>query len=323
MISAIFAVYSHAIHQQHCSMMKLAAVDIGSNAIRFQVIRAIRYNEALSFKKLEYIRFPLRLGEEVFKTGYISEPTISRFNNLMHSFKLLLDLYEVQGFVGVATSAMREAKNGKQVLQQLHDDYGFAIELISGKAEAEILSVAIRPFIDQGAYLHIDVGGGSTELNFYRERERINSKSFRIGTVRSLTPRQRQTVFREMEVWLQKELGEYPGPVYAVGTGGNIRKLFQLSIFPKSGSVTFSELLALQAYVGAFSFEDRLNLLKLNPDRADVIIPAAEIYIEVMRRCNADRIFVPNVGLKDGLLYQLYEKVTGLPIQQIEFLDQI
>jgi exopolyphosphatase/guanosine-5'-triphosphate,3'-diphosphate pyrophosphatase len=305
--------------------MKLAAIDIGSNAIRFQVIRAIRYKEALSFKKLEYVRFPLRLGQEVFNTGYISEPTIVRFMKLMHSFKLLLDLYEVQGFTAVATSAMREANNGKEVLERIQQDFGISVEIISGKEEAEILSVAIRPFIDHGNFLHIDVGGGSTELNFYRERERANSKSFRIGTVRKLTRKQKDAVFTEVEDWISTERANFAEgtPVYAVGTGGNIRKLFQLSIFPRSGSITFSELKALQAYVEALSLEDRLNLLKLNPDRADVIIPAAEIYIEVMRRCNADRILVPNVGLKDGLLYRLYENVTGNKIQQIEFLDQI
>jgi exopolyphosphatase/guanosine-5'-triphosphate,3'-diphosphate pyrophosphatase len=305
--------------------MKLAAIDIGSNAIRFQVIRAIRYKDALSFKKLEYVRFPLRLGKDVFNSGYISEPTIARFMKLMHSFKLLLDLYEVQGFVAVATSAMREAENGKEVLERILQDFDIAVEIISGKEEAEILSVAIRPFIDHGNFLHIDVGGGSTELNFYHERERVGSKSFRIGTVRQLTRDQQVAVFKEVEDWIagERHVHDKGEPVYAVGTGGNIRKLFQLSIFPKSGSITFSELQALKAYVGALSLEDRLNLLKLNPDRADVIIPAAKIYIEMMRRCNADRILVPNVGLKDGLLYRLYEKVTGNPIQQIEFLDQI
>lgn len=304
--------------------MKLAAVDIGSNAIRFQVIRVIRYSDTLSFKKLEYIRFPLRLGADVFKTGEISKSTQKRFEKLMQTFKLLLELYEVDGFIGVATSAMREAKNADAIIQKVQEVYGLDIKVISGNQEAEIISKAIAPFLNYGAYLHIDVGGGSTELNLYQEKIRLNSQSFQIGTVRKLTSVQRHHAFQEVESWIKEQAPHRDKtPLIAVGTGGNIRKLFQLSIFPKSGSITLSELTALQAYVGALSMEDRLNLLKLNPDRADVIIPAAEIYIEVMRRAKTDRILVPNVGLKDGLLYQLYEDVSGEPIHKIEFLDQI
>jgi exopolyphosphatase/guanosine-5'-triphosphate,3'-diphosphate pyrophosphatase len=304
--------------------MKLAAIDIGSNAIRFQVIRVIRYSDTLSFKKLEYIRFPLRLGADVFKNGEIGSTTLKRFDKLMQTFKLMLDLYEVEGYVGVATSAMREAKNAPAVLERIRDAFGLDVQIISGTQEAEILSKAITPFLDGGMYLHIDVGGGSTELNFYENQSRRNSKSFQMGTVRRLTEVQKKEVFQQAEDWVNAQKhAQGKSPLIAVGTGGNIRKLFQLSIFPKSGSITLSELCALQAYVGALSMEDRLNLLKLNPDRADVIIPAAEIYIEVMRRAQADRILVPNVGLKDGLLYQLYEKVSGEPIRKIEFLDQI
>ncbi|MBK6947662.1 MAG: phosphatase [Haliscomenobacter sp.] len=303
--------------------MKLAAIDIGSNAIRFQVIRVIRYRDTLSFKKLEYIRFPLRLGQDVFHDGTLSEGTLERFEKLMRAFKILIDLYEVSGYVAVATSAMREAKNAKIALQAVASEVGLSIHVISGEEEAEILSKAIIPFLDNGTYLHIDVGGGSTELNIYRDKVRVDSKSFQMGTVRSLNTKGRSKVFKAAEEWVKTSLSHTEEPVIAVGTGGNIRKLFQLSIFPRSGSITLSELSALQAYVAALPMEERLNLLKLNPDRADVIIPAAEIYIEVMRRGNADRILVPNVGLKDGLLYQLYEKVTGEPISQVEFLDQI
>ncbi len=303
--------------------MKLAAIDIGSNAIRFQVIRVIRYRDTLSFKKLEYIRFPLRLGQDVFNNGKLSEATLDRFEQLMRAFKILIDLYEVNGYVAVATSAMREAKNAKIALQAVASEVGLSIHIISGEEEAEILSKAIIPFLDNGTYLHIDVGGGSTELNIYKDKVRVDSKSFQMGTVRSLNAKGRSKVFDAAEGWVNTSLGQSEDPVIAVGTGGNIRKLFQLSIFPRSGSITLSELNALQAYVAALPMEERLNLLKLNPDRADVIIPAAEIYIEVMRRGNAERILVPNVGLKDGLLYQLYEKVTGEPISQVEFLDQI
>ncbi|MFM8449857.1 MAG: phosphatase, partial [Haliscomenobacter sp.] len=298
--------------------MKLAAIDIGSNAIRFQVIRVIRTNDTLSFKKLEYIRFPLRLGADVFKNGAISKNTQRRFEKLMHTFQLLLDLYEVDGFVGVATSAMREAANAEEIIGTINQRYGLQIKTISGYDEAEILSKAIAPFLGDGTYMHIDVGGGSTELNVYHEKIRLNSQSFQMGTVRRLEGGDKNHVFREVETWMEEKVPyRDQTPLIAVGTGGNIRKLFQLSILPRSGSITLSELTALKAYVEAFSMEDRLNLLKLNPDRADVIIPAAEIYIEVMKRAKSDRILVPNVGLKDGLLYQLYEQVSGESIHKI------
>lgn len=303
--------------------MKLAAIDIGSNAIRFQVIRVIRLGDSVSFKKLEYIRFPLRLGEDVFNTGMISDHTLARFEKLMRTFKLLLELYEVEGYIAAATSAMREAKNGKQIIHHIADTFGLHIEVITGKEEAEVLSQAIVPFLDERAYIHIDVGGGSTELNLYRERERVSSKSFRMGSVRQLPEKKRLAVFQEAEEWLKASLPETAGQVIAVGTGGNIRKLFQFSNFQQSGSITLTELTALKAYVNAYNLDERLNLLKMNPDRADVIIPAAEIYIEVMRRSGAERILAPNVGLKDGMLYQLYEKVTGEAIGKVEFLDQL
>ncbi len=301
--------------------MKLAAIDIGSNAIRLQIIRVIRENEVISFKKLEYLRFPLRLGHDVFQHGEIGEVAADKFEKLMKTFKLLIDLYEVDAYYAVATSAMREAKNGKKIIQKIATYFDLKINLISGKEEAEILSKAIIPYLNAKNYIHIDVGGGSTELNLYKGKKKINSHSFKIGSVRQLKLAERKVILKSMADWLKIKKNQIGSPICAVGTGGNINKLFKLSQQKYNGSISFTELNALKLYVNAFDYNKRINQLKLNPDRADVIIPAAEIYLEVMRLTGADQIMVPGVGLKDGTLYTLLEKTTGEKLGDIQFLD--
>lgn len=302
--------------------MKLAAIDIGSNAIRLQVIRVIRKEQGLSFKKLEYIRFPLRLGQEVFKSGILSEKSQHAFTRLMQAFKLLIELYEVDGYLAAATSALRDSANGTQLAQHIHKQLGLDIQIISGEQEAIFLSKAIIPGLDHKNYLHIDVGGGSTELNLYSNKQRTGSRSFQLGSVRHLTATDRKRVFKDMRTWCIDRLSELSGPVIGIGTGGNIRKLFKLSNYSKSGSISLTELQALKAYLSTFSYEQRVNILNMNPDRADVIIPASDIYIEALKAIRADQILVPNIGLKDGLLYSLYETTVRTDIKDIEFLDQ-
>lgn len=302
--------------------MKLAAIDIGSNAIRLQVIRIIKDGERLSFKNQEYIRFPLRLGRDVFSSGQISDHTVINFEKLMRTFKLLIELYEVEGYIARATSAMREAKNGKDIAQRIATYYDLKIGIISGKEEAEYLSKAIVPYLDDKTYIHIDVGGGSTEINIYEGKNRVSAKSFKMGSVRQLEGRNRKVVFKNIASWRDKVAPDLKLPVIAVGTGGNINKLFKLSSQKHGNSISLAELQALRAYVGEFTYEQRMNILKMNPDRADVIIPASEIYTEVMRLFGADYVMVPGVGLKDGLLYALYEDVAQERIEDIQFLGQ-
>lgn len=302
--------------------MKLAAIDIGSNAIRLQVIRVIGKEEGLSFKKLEYIRFPLRLGKEVFKSGALTEKSQAAFTKLMQTFKLLIELYEVDGYIAAATSALRDSTNGAELARRIKAEIGLDIQIISGEQEAVFLSKALIPGLDHKNYLHIDVGGGSTELNLYHNKQHLGSQSFQLGSVRRLTAADRKDVFKAMRNWCTERLHDLTGPVIGIGTGGNIRKLFKLSNYSKSGSISFTELQALKAYLATFSYDERMNILKMNPDRADVIIPASEIYIEAMKAIRADQILVPNIGLKDGLLYSLYEKTVDTNIKDIEFLDQ-
>ena len=257
--------------------MKLAAIDIGSNAIRLQVVKVFEEENLISFKKLEYLRFPLRLGKDVFKEGEISQKTRSRFEKLMRTFKLLIDLYEAQAYNAVATSAMREAQNGKEIQEYIRDMVGLKIDIISGDVEARILNKSIIPFLQDKQYIHIDVGGGSTELNILEGHQVKKSQSFKIGSVRKLSEAKRAERFKEMKEWVEScNLSDAKSTI-GIGTGGNINKLFKLSKKAYGNHISLSELRALRAYAEAFSYEERISVLKMNPDRADVIIPASEI----------------------------------------------
>ncbi len=301
--------------------MILAAIDIGSNGIRLQIIRVLKNNDLVSFKKLEYIRFPLRLGRDVFTEGLIKKETEKKFEKLMRTFKLMIDLYEVDHYIASATSAMREAKNGKEILKNVANYFDLKIDLIPGKLEAEILSKAIIPYLDNKNYVHIDVGGGSTELNIYKGKEKISSRSFQLGSVRKLNEANSKKTFDVIQKWTKKELKNFKKSITAIGTGGNINKLFKLSNQKFNNSISLTELQGMQAYVNQYSIDQRIHLLKMNPDRADVIIPASEIYIHCMKIIGADQILVPGVGLKDGLIYNLYESVNQEKLSEVNFVE--
>jgi exopolyphosphatase / guanosine-5'-triphosphate,3'-diphosphate pyrophosphatase len=302
--------------------MKLAAIDIGSNAIRLQIVKVYEGEELVSFKKLEYLRFPLRLGEDVFRIGKISLKTKDKFIKLMTSFKLLIDLYEVQGYSAVATSAMRESTNGLEIKNEIEQIAGLNIDIISGEKEASILNKAIIPYLDKGQYIHIDVGGGSTELNLFEGKQLIESQSFRIGSVRKLSREDRSNTFKQMKDWISQSKKIKYSNVMGIGTGGNITKLYGLANKANNLTISLVELKALRAYVNEFSFEQRMSILKMNPDRADVIIPAAEIYIKVLQAIGSDHILVPKVGLKDGLVYELYEQISNRNLAHIEYIEE-
>lgn len=300
--------------------MKLAAIDIGSNAIRLQIVQVYEAKKLVSFKKLQFLRFPLRLGHDVFKDGKVSKATLQKFTKLMTTFKNLIDLYDVDGYSAVATSAMREAKNGNTVKEHIEEHSGLKIDIISGNREAKILCKAIVPFLQKKTYIHIDVGGGSTELNVFKDKKLVKSKSFRIGSVRKLGKEERIEKFKTMKAWISGIEQMNEKNITSIGTGGNINKLFKIAKKDKGNTLPFAELKALRAYVNEFSLKERISHLKMNPDRADVIIPASEIYIKAMNFVNSDRMMVPRVGLKDGLIYDLYEKISKHNLGNIEFL---
>jgi exopolyphosphatase/guanosine-5'-triphosphate,3'-diphosphate pyrophosphatase len=297
--------------------LKLAAIDIGSNAIRFQVSTVLDNSPQALFKKLEYVRFPLRLGHDVFSTGRISPKSVEKFKKLMKAFRLLIELYEVEDYMFCATSAMRESDNGAEVVEEVANEIGIQIHVIDGIREAEFINRAISSYLSDKTYLHIDVGGGSTELNLYVGGKKIKTRSFKIGSVRVLEGTDSPIMWQDMEHWVKENMKRSYGKVTAVGTGGNISKIFELAATKPGKTISIKKVKQIRDMVEGYSIEQRIYSLQMNPDRADVIIPASNIYLKVMEWARAGNILVPEVGLKDGIIFHLYEK--NILQKKIEF----
>lgn len=288
--------------------MKLAAIDIGSNAIRFQVSSVLDDGNKLLFKKLEYVRFPLRLGHDVFTTQRISTKSQEKFKKLMRAYKLLLELYEVDDYMICATSAMRESDNGLELVEAVKNEIGLTIEVIDGPREAELINKAIQSYLNEQTYLHIDVGGGSTELNLYHNHQKVKTRSFKVGSVRILENHDLPVVWQDMERWICDSVRKDMGKVTAVGTGGNISKIYELAQLKPHRLMSLKRLLEVKEMIDRHTLEERVYKLQMNPDRADVIIPASLIYARAMEWAGAKYMFVPEVGLKDGMMLHLYER---------------
>ena len=303
--------------------MKLAAIDIGSNAIRFQVSSILEREDRILFKKLEYVRFPLRLGHDVFGTNRISKESVAKFKKLMRTYKLLLELYEVDDYMCCATSAMRESENGRQLVREVKEQIGIDIQIIDGPIEAKLINKAISSYLGTKTYLHIDVGGGSTELNLFTNGEQIKTRSFKVGSVRVLEHHDSPRVWDEMKKWVKGNVKPRMGQVTAVGTGGNISKIFELAKVKPGKTMTYKQIEKTREMIEQHSMEERIYELQMNPDRADVILPASDIYLQVMNWAQAKEILVPEVGLKDGILLHLFEKnKKHKKVQFINVADQ-
>ena len=290
--------------------MKFAAIDIGSNAARLQISSVLEDEGVISFKRVEYVRFALRLGHDVFIDGAISPESEVRIFKLLQAYKLLMELHEVQDYAICATSAMREAVNAAEIITRINKILEMKINVIDGAREAELINdVVVQSLHPQKNYLHIDVGGGSTELNIYRNREKLASKSFKIGSVRLLEGKEKESDWDKMKQWISSQIVSMDGPIYAVGTGGNISKLYNISSeVNESKTMTIDELKKISVYVSSFTFEERVHKLRLNTDRADVIVPASSIYLASMECAGCPSIFVPDLGLKDGILQMLFDR---------------
>ncbi|MBK5279213.1 MAG: phosphatase [Bacteroidia bacterium] len=288
--------------------MKLAAIDIGSNAIRLQISTVLDQGSTVIFKKLEYVRFPLRLGHDVFSTNRISQVSMDKFKKLMKTYKLLLELYEVDDSMFCATSAMRESENGDQLVKEVLEELGITIHVIDGHKEAYLINRAISSYLTDKTYLHIDVGGGSTELNLYVEGKKIKTRSFKVGSVRVLEHHDSPIMWEDMEHWIKENVKKQYGTVTSVGTGGNISKIFELAKLKAGKTMTLNRVKGIKKIVEDLSIEQRIYDLQMNPDRADVIVPASDIYIKVMEWAKSKSILVPDVGLKDGMLLFLFDK---------------
>ena len=292
--------------------MKLAAIDIGSNAARLLIDEVIHLpNGKPEFLKMTLVRVPLRLGFDVFETGRISEQKADKLIKTIASYKLLLDVYDIEHLITAATSAMRDASNAKEILERVKAETGIDIQVITGDQEATYIyenNVAENMNVNE-SYLYIDVGGGSTELTFFSDGKMIFKRSFDIGTIRLLKNQVPESAWNEMKNFIhEKTKGLYH--ITCIGSGGNINKVFSLSK-RKEGKPLNLEL--LRGYYKEFSsltLKQRMSLYKLREDRADVINHALLIYINVMRWAEADEIFVPKIGLADGLIHNLYDKIS-------------
>ena len=291
--------------------MKIAAIDIGSNAARMQISSVLTNKNTISFKKVEYVRFALRLGMDVFNMGKISYGSEARIKKLLQAYQLLMELHEVDAYMICATSAMREAENGANIVERIKNELGMEIHLIEGEKEAELINNVIVVVLENNkTYLHIDVGGGSTELNIYEGQKKIAAKSFKIGSVRLLEHKEAPDVWKKMQTWVKANVPTQV-EVTAVGTGGNISKLFNMIETKKDNKATLKDVEKMRNYIEKFSLEERMNKLQLNADRADVIVPASDIYISVMKWAGAAEILVPDLGLKDGILLLVYETLMS------------
>ena len=235
----------------------------------------------------------------------------------MKAFRLLIELYEVEDYMFCATSAMRESENGAELVKEVEEEIGITINVIDGNREAEFINRAIISYLSEKTYLHIDVGGGSTELNLYANGKKIKTRSFKIGSVRVLEHTDSPIMWQDMEHWVRENIKKSYGKVTAVGTGGNISKIFELASSRPGKTISIKKVKQIRDMVEGFSIEERIYKLQMNPDRADVIIPASNIYLKVMEWARATSILVPEVGLKDGIIFHLYEK--NILQKKIEF----
>jgi len=288
---------------------KLAGIDIGSNAIRLLVANVItEKNETPIFKKSALVRVPIRLGADTFIKGIISEENKSRMLKAMEAFKLLMEVHGIQKYKACATSAMREAKNGTEVVTEILDKTGIKIDIIDGKKEAAIIfSTDLTNIIkNDKSYVYVDVGGGSTEITVFSKGKIINSKSFKLGTVRLLNKnKSNKDIWENMEVWIKANTQNLT-KVSLIGSGGNINKIFKLSGTLLGKPLSYIYLKAQYHFLKQMTYDERISELGLNPDRADVIIPATKIYLFAMKWSGAKKIFVPKIGLADGIVKSLY-----------------
>jgi len=235
----------------------------------------------------------------------------------MTAYKLLLELYEVDDYMFCATSAMRESENGEELARQVKEELGIEIHIIDGHLEAELINKAIASYLYDETYLHIDVGGGSTELNLFVKGKKIKTRSFKVGSVRILEHHDSPVMWTDMEKWVKDNVKKEFGKVIAVGTGGNISKIFELAKKKPGQALSIKKVKETKKMIESLSIEQRIYELQMNPDRADVIIPASDIYIKVMEWAHSQSILVPDVGLKDGILLHLLEK--NVKQKKIEF----
>ncbi len=292
-------------------MIKLktfAAIDIGSNAMRLLVTNIVEQEaKETQFNKSSLVRVPIRLGQDSFTVGEISDENIERMVDAMKAYKLLMKIHKVEKYMACATSAMREANNNSEIVEIIQQEADIKIEIIDGKKEAAIIATSdLKEYISTDkAYLYVDVGGGSTEFSLFSNGKIIASKSFKNGTVRMLNNMVNELVWTEIEKWIKINTAPFEN-ITMIGSGGNINKLFKMTGKQQDKPLSYLNLNAQYAMLNAMTYEQRISELSLNPDRADVIIPATKIYLNAMKWSGARYIYVPKIGLSDGIVKAMY-----------------
>ena len=288
---------------------KYAAIDIGSNAVRILVTNVVSYKKKTIFLKNALVRVPIRLGQDSFTSGKISDKNIKRMIKSMQAFKLLMQVHEVKDYLAFATSALRDAKNSSYLVEKVFKKSGIKIEIIDGKKEAKIISNTnvFDTINKEKTFLYVDIGGGSTEFSVLINGKRNESKSFKIGTVRMLNSKVEQVTLDEAEAWVRRNTLVHER-ISLLGTGGNINKLHKIANISDNDPLSYSTLNALYNQLDALTYEERIVKLGLNPDRSDVILPAAKLFIKFLNWSGAKDIYVPKSGLSDGMIRELYKR---------------
>ena len=290
--------------------MILAAIDIGSNAVRLLISEVVKKDKELGFNKLCLLRIPVRLGFDVFEKGLIGGQKKKMLINTIKAFNNLMKVYEVEHYMACATSAMRDAENAKEIIKEIKSETTIEIEVITGELEAEIIyENHIAELLDKdNSYLYIDVGGGSTEITLYHKSNVVVQKSFNIGTVRILTKKVKDETWEEMKETL-KDLSKKYNNMIGIGSGGNINKLFSLNGNKNGKFISAESLKEVYKEMDPLSVQERMDKYTLKEDRAEVIVPALSIYNAICKWADIEEIYVPKIGLADGLIHHLYDMV--------------
>jgi exopolyphosphatase/guanosine-5'-triphosphate,3'-diphosphate pyrophosphatase len=302
-------------------MRKFAAIDIGSNAMRLLVMSVYDGADKPVYIKSSLVRVPVRLGQEAFTDKMVSEETQRRLLHGMKSYYHFMHASQVVAYRGVGTSALRTAENGAEIVQRIREEAGIDIRMISGAEEAEIIhSTQVANLIsDHKSYLYVDVGGGSTELTIYSQNQQQKSRSFKIGTIRLLNDTITGQQWESLKKWLEPLQREYPD-LTIIGSGGNINKLFKLAYKKPNKPLTHSYLKKRYRELSNMSYEDRIFNFSLNADRADVIVPATEIFLKILEFSGCNEVYVPKIGLADGLVRRVYSDYKRKKLKQINIL---
>lgn len=299
--------------------MLFASIDIGTNAVRLFFANVFEKNSIPFSEKASLIRIPLRLGEDVFETGRVSDTRVEKLIKTMQAFRLLLDVYAPQDYIACATAAMREASNGSEIVERIRKETGIDLKIIDGIEEANIVcasdTMQVSPRYKFTMY--IDVGGGSTEISLLKGHSLIDSNSFKIGTIRLLTEKVDDKEWDRMKSWLKNYKSDF-GKFFCIGSGGNINKLAKLYSTQPDNSISYSDLQNAKEHLNSFTLQERIETMGLRPDRADVIVPAAKIFLSIMKITDCRFVHVPKIGLTDGLIYTVYNSYIKNSVSELK-----